>query len=157
MLIINTKITESPIHGLGLYTLEDLVKGQIVWMLHKGFDAVYDQKEWNMLIKPTQDYLRIYMYWSRKKKKYVACLDNARFMNHSLEANTHSEYYNNLTDIPEHIFDKARMTKEKWALVDLSEGFTIASRDICAGEELSANYNIDFPDDGGESSEFMPE
>lgn len=155
MLIIKTEIQKSPIHGTGLFAAEDLIKGQIIWVLHKNFDAVVSLEEWQKLVKPAQDYLQIYMYWSSRKKKYVACLDNGRFMNHAEEPNTKAAYFGTLSEIPPHILEKTKMSKEQWELVDLSEGFTVTLRDIKAGEELDCNYNIDFPDEGGAGSQIF--
>lgn len=149
MLIVNTEIKESSIHGTGLFCSEKLVAGQIIWVLHKNLDALISIDEWQLLVKPAQEYLRTYMYWSQRKKTYVACLDNGRFMNHADKANTHGAYYNDLKELAPHILDKTGMSEKQWAMVDLSEGFTVASRDIEVGEELTSNYDIDFPDGGG--------
>jgi len=155
MLIIETEIKKSPIHGMGLFTSLALKKGQIIWVLHKNCDAIISLHEWQMLIKPAQDYLATYMYWSTKKKKYVACLDNGRFMNHADNPNTKTAFFNSLLDIPPDILETTRMSSLQWEMVDISEGFTVALSDIKAGEELTSNYDIDFPDEGGLQRPFL--
>ena len=58
-----------------------------------------------------------YVYLHEGSAKYVFCLDNARFMNHTHEPNTRGV---NPPDQP--------------------YGYDVATRDIAAGEELTCDY-----------------
>ncbi len=149
MLIINTEVRPSSIHGTGLFTLEKLHKGQIIWALHKDLDCAFKKSDWDILPEPAKAYLRTYMYWSERLQRYVACLDNSRHMNHDEAPNTESVYFNNLDEIPHAMHESARMTPEQWQMINVIEGFVITTRDVDAHEELSCNYNLDFPDYGG--------
>lgn len=149
MLIINTEVKASKIHGTGLFTLDKLHKGQIIWAMHKDLDCAFKKSAWDALPAPARDYLRTYMYWSERLQNYVACLDNSRHMNHDEDPNTVSIYFNSIDDIPHDMRESARMTKEQWGMINVVEGFVITTRDVDAHEELSCNYNLDFPDHGG--------
>lgn len=149
MLIINTEVKPSSIHGTGLFAAEKLHEGQIIWVRHVNFDCAFTKKEWELLPSPAKEYLRIYMYWSARQEKYVACLDNSRHMNHSVSPNTKSVDYKSLVDVPAFMLDSARLTDEQWSLVDVLEGFVVTTRAVDKFEELSCNYNLDFPDHGG--------
>jgi SET domain-containing protein len=127
-------VQKSSIHGFGLFTTQDLYAGQLIWALHKNFDVVVDLANYDKLSPHNQEYLQTYMYWSRAKNCYILCLDNARYMNHSDNSNTETVFLESMNNISD--------------LIDISEGFTVASRDIKSGEELSCNYNKDFPDYG---------
>jgi hypothetical protein len=89
------------------------------------------------------------MYWSERLQCYVACLDNSRHMNHDEAPNTESVYFNSFAEIPHAMRESARMTQQQWQMINVIEGFVITTRSVDAHEELSCNYNLDFPDYGG--------
>lgn len=149
MLIINTEVRPSFIHGTGLFTTERLHKGQIIWVMHKSFDTAFTRKEWELLPEPAKNYMRTYMYWSELLQRYVACIDNSRHINHCESPNTESVYFKELNDVPPFMRDSARMTDEQWKMVELIEGFVVTTKVIEANEELSCDYRVDFPDFGG--------
>lgn len=149
MLIINTEVNQSPIHGTGLFTTEKLSEGQVIWVMHKSFDGAFTKHEWEMLPIPAKNYLQTYMYWSMRLERYVACLDNSRHMNHSDSPNTITVYFNNLNEVPRAMRESTRMTDEQWQIVNLPEGLVITTKEVLPHEELLCNYHIDFPDFGG--------
>lgn len=149
MLIINTEVKPSEIHGTGLFTTETLYEGQIIWVMHKSFDVAFTKQDWDLLPDPAKNYLRTYMYWSERLHLYVGCLDNSRHMNHSKVPNTVSIYFNHFEDIPPAMRDSARFTRDQWKMVEVVEGFVITTRPVQAHEELSCDYTQDFPDFGG--------
>ena len=51
MLVVKTKIKNSPIHGIGLFAEEFIPKGTLVWKLNKKFDLIYTKKQFNSLPK----------------------------------------------------------------------------------------------------------
>lgn len=156
MLIIDTELRPSSIHGIGLFTKQPLRKGQIIWVMHRNLDGCLTKDEWSSLPLPAKNYLHTYMYWSSKLNKYVACLDNSRHMNHSESPNTMSVYFASRGDIPKEMVEFTPFTGEQWSAIEFDEGFVISINDIAAGEELSCNYNQDFPDLGGASTlEFL--
>lgn len=112
MLVIKTRVAPSEIHGLGLFTEEDLVKGQIYWVVNKIIDQSITRTEMASLPSLTQKYLRHYAWQDTNGDCYIS-LDNDKFMNHSDSPNTDGDH-------PE---------------------FCITSRDIKAGEELTCDYS----------------
>lgn len=117
MFIINTYIAKSDIEGVGVFTAEDLKKGQVISKFEPEFDRLV----------PTEGYLNAPPHLKALLDRYAfphpenpGCIvyeaDNSRFMNHSETPNT--DYSN---------FEAGR-----------------ALRDIRAGEELTCNYNSFF-------------
>lgn len=149
MLIINTECRLSSVHGTGLFTLENLHKGQIIWAMHPNLDSAIKKSEWDILPTAAKNYLATYMYWSERLQCYVTCLDNSRHMNHSKTPNTETIYFNSLDEVPQNMRESARMTMAQWQMINIIEGFVITSRDIDAHEEILCNYHLDFPDLGG--------
>lgn len=111
MLRIPTFLASSniPNAGLGLFTRDAVPAGTILWQ----FDAGFDQE---IRVLPEDPILRryvlIYGYIPHDEpKRWVLCLDDARFFNHS--------------DTPN--------------CADLDD-YTRAARDLRAGEELTSDY-----------------
>ncbi|MDE2074983.1 MAG: SET domain-containing protein [Alphaproteobacteria bacterium] len=118
MLLVDTKLAPSPIHGIGVFATEFIRKGTIIWK----FTPVTD-----ILIKPSEvfefphfekSYVHQYAYLSKRSNLYVLHTDNARFINHSENPNMISVPTNRST-----------------------EDIDIALRDIFEGEELTSNYD----------------
>jgi SET domain-containing protein len=114
MFIISTYIAKSEIEGVGVFTAEPIVKGQIISRFEPEFDRLV----------PTADYLAAPPHLKALLDRYafphplspefvVYEVDNSRFMNHSENPNT--DYS------------------------DFAAG--VALRDIAAGEELTCDYN----------------
>ena len=119
MLMVKTRLGQSAIEGLGLFAEEDIAKGTITWRFVPGFDQTFSPAEIERLPEAARLELSRYTYLHSRTGKYVACLDNARFMNHSDNPNTEGGY-NGPDD----------------------EGFDIATRDIKKGEELTCDYTL---------------
>lgn len=117
MNLVKTYLDKSPIEGIGLFAAEFISKDTLIWQLIEPFDLVLDKRIWDSIkdnlhqwyAEPMSNYLLRYYY--EKGGKCVFCGDDARFANHSNNANTRS------------IFDK------QWA-----------KRDIRKGEEIFCNY-----------------
>jgi uncharacterized protein len=119
MLMVKTCLGPSAIEGLGLFAGEDIPKGTVTWRFVPGFDQTFSPEEIERLPLAARDELSRYTYLHTRTGKYVACLDNARFMNHSDSPNTMGAYYG-----PD------------------DEGFDVATRDIAKGEELTCDYTL---------------
>lgn len=52
---------------------------------------------------------------------------------------------------------RAQLTEEQWAMCDPDEKIVIATRDIQIGEEITCNYEEDFPDEGEPTHAFLDE
>jgi SET domain-containing protein len=112
MLLIEHFLKEVPGKGIGLFTAQDIKKGEMVWKLTSIFSKQFTQKEVEEMGKVQQDFMEKYAilepngYW-------LLDLDNSRFFNHS----------NN----PNIVWAKGEM-----------DGY--AAWDIKAGEEITIDY-----------------
>lgn len=111
MLLVKTHIKSSPIHGIGLFASEFILKGTLVWRLVRGFDQVFTEEQFGKLPQSAINTIEFYGYYQEEDGGYVLCADDARFFNHSKDPNCESKVM-----------------------------ITYAARDIKAGEELTDNY-----------------
>lgn len=116
MLLVKTSIGLSNLHGIGLFAAENIIKGKKVWVFQDGFDLQIDKDFLSKMSIPVQEQILKYAYFNGYKQKYILCSDDARFINHSSDPNLEDLDFNE------------------------EEGYTIAKRDIQAGEELTSNY-----------------
>jgi len=121
MLLVKTKLGQSPIDGIGLFADEFIPKGTRVWEYRDGVDSRFDETFLESLPVPVQSQLRKYAYKNMRTGWYVLCGDDARFFNHSDTPNT--------VDL-----------EEGEGIVN-GEGITIAARDIQIGEEIVSDYH----------------
>ena len=117
MLLVKTRIGPSTIEGTGLFADEVIPAGTRTWEFMPGYDVRFTRREIDALPETPRNELLRYVYHNERSGQFVYCLDNARFMNHSLCPNTQSIYP-----------------------PDGSEGYDIAIRDIEMGEELTCDY-----------------
>lgn len=111
MLLVQTKLAPSQIHGTGLVADQFIPKGTIVWMHEDSIDRVYLAEGLNSL--PIRARQFIHTYGWREGKYYILPGDNARFVNHSKEPN---------------------------CAID-GKGQSYAIRDIQVGEEITEGYD----------------
>ncbi len=97
MNLVKTYIGKSPVDGIGLFASEFIPKGTLIWELQDHFDTVIKDEDFQFIIGETstmslaqKDYLNKYCYF--KNGKRVLCADDAKFANHSLNANTVSTF-----------------------------------------------------------------
>jgi SET domain-containing protein len=114
MMMVETEIKPSAIHGLGVFLKEPVKKGGLIWRFDSRIDRVYTPEEVASLPEHMQRYLRTYSTWHAGIGVYVLCGDNGRFFNHS--------------DRPSTVSDA------------ISFGEDRAIRDLAAGEELTSDY-----------------
>ncbi len=119
MLMVKTKLGSSQIEGIGLFADEDIPKGTITWQFVPGFDQAFSATQIASWPETARLEMLRYTYLHSRTGMYIACLDNARFMNHSDHPNTEGVY----------------------AGSD-DEGYDIATRDIAKGDELTCDYNL---------------
>jgi uncharacterized protein len=90
MLLVNTYIDKSPIHGIGVFAGEFICKDRKIWRFVFGFDRYYTRKRLAKLPKPARDFIKLHGYqW---KNEILLSMDYDTFMNHSENPNT---YYKN--------------------------------------------------------------
>lgn len=123
MLLVSASVRPSAIHGLGCFTNERIVRGQVVWQFDPRLDRAIPASEVAALPAPAQEFVFMYGYLEMRddQQVYTLCGDHAKHMNHSSAPNLYS--------------------------VDSHQD--TALRDIAAGEELTCNY-YEFDLDGAE-------
>ena len=97
MNIVKTFIAKSKIEGFGLFANEFIPKGTKIWELQTPFDVIIPKEDFEFITDKAssmaisqKEYLKKYSYF--KDNKYVFCGDDAKFANHSLNANTISNF-----------------------------------------------------------------
>lgn len=90
MLLVQTYLDKSKLHGLGVFAGETIKTGTKIWRFVYGFDRVYTPRQFARLPKPARDFLMRYGY--RADGEILLTIDHDRHMNHSDDPNT---YMNN--------------------------------------------------------------
>ena len=117
MLQVKTVLLPSSIHGLGVFAVDDIPQGTIVWRFDPTGDVVFP--ELPRLADEVRRYLSHFSFFDAGRGGHVLCGDNAKWMNHSDEANTAA------------VFDGAeRRVYDR----------DVAVREIRTGEEITCNY-----------------
>ena len=83
MMMVDTELKPSPIHGLGVFLLQPVRRGDLIWRFDGRIDRVYTPHEIETLPPHMQAYLRIYSTWHEAAGLFVLCGDNGRYFNHS--------------------------------------------------------------------------
>lgn len=110
MLTVNTYISKSDIHGIGVFASDDIKTGTIVWK--QGFERIFTEQEFELLPNNIQHIILIRGWKDIIDGLYRLSIDNDQFINHSDSANTTS----------------------------LPDGILVAVCDIAAGQEITNNY-----------------
>jgi len=118
MLTVKTSVKPSGVNGLGLFAEEKISKGTVVWKYDSRFDIAFDPEEVKTMPSVQKELIEEYAFLEMKSGKYIYCIDNARFMNHS-------SVKDNIADAPSPAGP---------------DNLSIAKRDIEIGEELLINY-----------------
>jgi SET domain-containing protein len=112
MFTIKTRIGPSSIHGTGVFAVEDIAEGEVVWKFMPPFDRPFDDAEIEGLPEAVRGHLDYYGYRSVDLGgKLVLSGDHAKFLNHADEPNTRE-----------------------------IEFASVASRPIGRGDEITCNY-----------------
>jgi len=118
MLLVKTKLAQSPIHGIGLVADQFIESGTKTWRFVEGFDIQKNAAEIEVLSSSALAWFKQYAYLDFHMDAFILCADDARFMNHSDNSNVRPDY--NLDPF----------------------GIDIAVCDIQIGEEITTNYTL---------------
>lgn len=113
MVLVETTVRQSSVHGLGLFTSEAILQGTPVWRYTDGCDCHVPKYVVDRLPEPGRSNVKHFAYLF--EDQYVVSGDNTRFINHSSEPNIGSG--GNIDEF-------------------------VALRDIDAGEELLEDYRM---------------
>lgn len=116
MMLIKTRVQASGIHGMGLFAVEFVPKGTPIWRFEPGFDHDFSPEQFAALPLLAREHTRWFCFVSQKDGHVILSGDHACFINHSLTPNTGA------------------------APGERDPVFTVALRDIGAGEEITCNY-----------------
>ena len=87
-MLVETELRPSPIHGTGVFLLQPVSKGDLIWRFDARIDRVYTEAEIAALPEHMQRFLRTYSTWHQATELWVFCGDNGRHFNHSDEPTT---------------------------------------------------------------------
>ncbi len=87
MLLIQTYLDKSSIHGLGVFAGQFIRKGTKIWRFVEGFDRWYTPKQFARLPKPAREFIKHHGY--RVDGEILLTADHDRHMNHSDAPNTY--------------------------------------------------------------------
>jgi hypothetical protein len=116
MLLVETELRPSRIHGIGVYLLEDVKEGQLIWRFDSRIDRVFADAELDQVPERLRTFLTTYSTYHEQSGLWVLCGDHGRHFNHSDEPNTLS--------------------------MGVAFGDDIAAAHLPAGTELTTDYNL---------------
>lgn len=90
MLLVNARVGESAIHGLGLIARQFIPAGTIVWKFIAGFDIEIQESSLESLSPAAREQVIHYAEYHAASRKFVLSSDDDRFTNHSEDPNTRS-------------------------------------------------------------------
>ena len=91
MMLVRTELRTSSIHGIGVFLVEPVTAGTVIWQFDSRVDRVYSTAEVESLPANSQAYLGVYATWHASAQVWVLCGDNGRHSNHSGNPNTRSD------------------------------------------------------------------
>lgn len=121
MLIVETYLAPSRVHGIGLFAANDIPARSVVWKFQNFIDTVMPPERFLRLCREVDNFTLQHLMNStyRRNSQYFYLTDNARFINHSQEC----------------------------CNIAFADDYTeIALRDIKSGEELLENYTLSYDD-----------
>ena len=90
MMMVETELRPSSIHGIGVFLVEPVSAGQLIWRFDSRVDRIFSDAELKEMPERLQTYLRTYSTLHAGLKLWVLCGDNGRHFNHSNQPNTRS-------------------------------------------------------------------
>ncbi len=91
MMMVQTVLKPSEIHGTGVFLVQPVSKGTLLWRFDSRIDRVYCDQEIETLPRLMQQFLRTYSTWNSAVKLWVLCGDNGRHFNHAAVPNSISD------------------------------------------------------------------
>jgi uncharacterized protein len=95
VLLIETELRMSDIHGIGVFCVTLIPQGTKVWEFNPLFDLTFDEAVLMSLPPSVRSFMRKYSYRSVETKKFIVNIDLARHMNHSESPSLHCDEQSN--------------------------------------------------------------
>jgi len=115
MIHIKYKLGKSKLHGIGLFTDENLKKGQIVYTASPLLDVDISKKQFDSLDRKEQREIKYWGFWDELNNVWHVDFDNSKFINHSYEPT--------LTQDSKH-----------------KDAYLVTTKKVKKGEKLTKNY-----------------
>jgi uncharacterized protein len=90
MMMVETELRPSDIHGIGVFLKEPVKAGQLIWRFDSRIDRVFSDAELHEMPGQLQQFLRTYSTLHGDLGLWLLCGDNGRHFNHSERPNTQS-------------------------------------------------------------------
>src|SRR5262245_26084252 len=105
MLLVDTTVGPSQIHGLGCFANEFIPQGKRVWVFDRRIDPLVYVAQLSKLPEAMQAFLndKGFVATRRWRKCIVLCGDDSRYMNHSDEPNLIKNVANRDIDVGEEL------------------------------------------------------
>lgn len=91
MMVVDTELRMSPIHGIGVFLLEPVRRHDLIWRFDSRTDKVFTADEVAGLPPHMRRFISTYSTWHEASGLWVLCGDNGRHFNHSATPNTISK------------------------------------------------------------------
>lgn len=114
MMLVETELRSSRIQGIGVFLLERVKEGDVIWRFDSRIDRVYSAQELDELPPKLRQFLRVFSTLHAESGLWVLCGDDGRHFNHSDTPNTISQ--------------------------GIAFGDDIAGCDLSPGTELTSDY-----------------
>ena len=88
MLMVETELGPSLIHGVGTFLLQDVKAGELIWRFDSRIDRIFSHNELDTMPGRLRDFLAMYSTFHEESGLWVLCGDNGRHFNHSDQPNT---------------------------------------------------------------------
>lgn len=115
MIHINYSIDRSGLHGVGLFSNQDIEEGQVIYTASPLLDLNITQEQFDQLDEKEKREVRWWGFFDEPTQMWHVDFDVSKFINHSYEANVTQSGHT-------------------------TDAYLVSKRFIKAGEELTQNY-----------------
>lgn len=79
---VRYKVKESPVHGIGLFSDQEVKSGDIIYTPNSLLDVDLTRNEFDALDPSEQKEVAYYGYWNRYSHRWHVAFEAIRFLNH---------------------------------------------------------------------------
>ncbi len=115
MIHIDYKLKTSELHGIGLFTAQNIKQGEVIYTASPILDLNITREQFDLLEQKEKDEILWWGFFDEPSQMWHVDFDVSKFINHSYEPS--------VTQDSNH-----------------DEAYLVAARDINPGEELTQNY-----------------
>lgn len=139
MLMVETELRASSIHGIGVFLTQSVRAGQLIWRFDSRIDRVFSEAELDDMPQALQRFLRTYSTLHDDLKLWVLCGDNGRHFNHSDTPSTRSLGIAFGDDVAAKMDERGSWTRSKGCAPDEERSWRLRNwTRTCSGMSLRA-------------------